>query len=360
MKKKIIELYRQKRKILVSNEERWKHFQIICIFITLGITSLFMSAVNFFTHQGTFTWVTLGFAIACIIDLFLYRLRGYAAKAALVLFAVEILAIFIYFITSGIPDGFSVLWIAMLPCFGLLMFGMRNGILISILMFLLLIFFFWTPFGGELLMYQYNATFKMRFPILYLAFFVVALLFEIIRLQAISALKESRQKYEFLCFHDTLTGLYNRFWLQTITGNQDKYQIKPSAVAVLDIDNFKYFNDNFGHLNGDIVIREIGQKILETMNGSGDLCRWGGDEFLIFFHTDIDAETVCKRIVDAVRSHEFIFNGEHMSTTLTVGLAIAPDGCTEKADELIRQADINLYSAKDKGKNCTVSSQLTA
>ena len=358
MKNNLKELYRQKREVLVSDEERWRHFQVICIFSIFGITSLLMSAVNYLTHQGVFAWITLGFAAACVINLFLYRINEYTAKASLVIFAIEVLAIFVYFIIAGIPDGFSVLWTAMLPCFGLLMFGMRNGIIISLIMFLLIIFFFWTPFGNGLLMYPYNGTFKMRFPIFYLAFFVVAFLIEIMRMEANSALKESRRKYEFLCFHDALTGLYNRFWLQTITDNPDKYQIKPSAVAVLDIDNFKYFNDNFGHPNGDVVIRELGQEILETVNGSGDLCRWGGDEFLILFHTDIDAETVCKRIVDAVRVHEFNFNGERLSTTLTVGLAVAPDGGTKNAEELIHQADINLYLAKDKGKNCTVSSRL--
>ena len=106
------------------------------------------------------------------------------------------------------------------------------------------------------------------------------------------------------------------------------------------------------------MIRDLGQTILDTMHGSGELCRWGGDEFLILFHTDIDAETVCKRIVDAVRARDFIFHGERLSTTVTVGLVIAPNGGTENINALIHQADINLYLAKDEGKNCTITSQL--
>ena len=59
--------------------------------------------------------------------------------------------------------------------------------------------------------------------------------------------------------------------------------------------------------------------ILQTLNDSGDLCRWGGDEFFVLFHTDIDAETVCRRIVDAIRSHSFTFDGKTLYTTLSIG-----------------------------------------
>ena len=261
---------------------------------------------------------------------------------------------------SGIPDGFSVIWTAMLPSFGLLMFGMRYGTIISLFMFLALVFFFWIPFGQGLLQYQYDATFMLRFPLLYLAFFTVAFLLERMRELSHKALIESREKYEFLCYHDALTGLYNRFWLQTVQAHPEKYHIKPAAIGILDIDNFKFINDNFGHPNGDIVIQRMGQSITNTLHGSGDLCRWGGDEFLILFHTDIDAETVCKRIVDEVRACVFVFDGERMGTTVSVGLAIAPNGSTDDIDALIHQADVNLYLAKDEGKNCTISSELKA
>lgn len=348
----------QKKDELVADEEKWSQFRNACILIVFGFTSLLMSVVNFFTHQGSFTWITLGFSLACLIDLLLLRKKGAFAKAALAIFAVEITVVFIYFILSGIPEGFSVLWTAMVPCFGLLMYGFRTGTLLSLLMFLLLIFFFWMPIGNELLQYSYNATFKMRFPLLYLTFFVVAVLMENMRGTAYAALKDSQKKYEFLCYHDALTGLYNRFWLQTILAHPEKKQLKPAAIAVLDIDNFKFINDNFGHHNGDTVICRLGQTIVDTMNGSGELCRWGGDEFLILFHTDINAEGVCKRIVDAVRAQEFVFDSERVTTTVTVGLVIAPDGGTTDVDTMIRKADINLYHAKEQGKNCTITSQL--
>ena len=164
------EFYRQIMKAFVENEEKWKLFQNASIFVLFGLISLIMSVVNLFislimsvvnlfTKQGLFTWMTLGFAVACAIDLLLLMKKGKFAKAAIILFAIEITVTFLFFIVSGIPDGFSVLWTAMLPSFGLLMFGVRNGSLLSAVMFAALVFFFWTPFGRGLLQYPYENTF---------------------------------------------------------------------------------------------------------------------------------------------------------------------------------------------------------
>ena len=212
--------------------------------------------------------------------------------------------------------------------------------------------------GQGLLQYDYSPTFKLRFPLLYLACFAVAFLLKKLREVAHNALRESRKNYEYLSNHDALTKLYNRFWLQTIIANPEKYDLRPAAVAILDIDNFKLINDSYGHPNGDIVIREIGETILKTLNGSGDLCRWGGDEFLVLFHTDIDADTVCRRVVDAVHAHCFLFNGQDMRTTLSIGLVTAPNGSTTDIEALIHRADVNLYQAKENGRNRMISSRL--
>ena len=199
----------------------------------MGFTSLVMSIVNIFTHQGSFTWVTLAFSIACAINLLLIRQKGKAAVLSIILFSIEMILIFIYFIVSGIPDGFSVLWTAMLPCFGLLMFGVKHGTLASLVMFAIIAFFYWIPYGQSLLQYPYSPTFKMRFPLLYLAFFAVAVMLEKIREASKNALTESRRKYEFLCYHDALTGLCHRFVLQSVIDNPDEYHHKPDAVAFL-------------------------------------------------------------------------------------------------------------------------------
>ena len=300
----------QKLEKTIIDEKKWALFQKACVFIVLGSASAVMTVINFFTGQNILGFVTLGFSVGCAIDLLLLYFGGIAARISMFLFAAEIISLFLFFIISGILDGFSVLWMVMLPSFGLLFFEVRYGSILALVMFLAQVFFFWVPFGQSLLQYDYSPTFKMRFPVFYMACFAVAFLLERMSEAAHSALRKSEKKYEYLCNHDALTKLYNRFWLQSIVADIDKLEIKPSAVAIIDIDNFKYINDSFGHPNGDVVICGMANAIGEALNQSGALCRWGGDEFLVLFHTDIDADTVCNRVIDVVRACEFDLDGK--------------------------------------------------
>lgn len=190
---------------IISDEKKWSFFQNACVYTALGSTAAFMTLINFISGQGILTWVTLGFSAACFLNLVLTVFKGAAAKAAMFLFAVEIAALFLFFIIFGIPDGFSVIWTAMLPSFGLLLFEIRYGSTLSLFIFSALIFFFWIPFGQGLLQYDYSPTFMMRFPLFYLACFIIALLLEKTREIAHNALRESRRNYEYLCYHDALT-----------------------------------------------------------------------------------------------------------------------------------------------------------
>lgn len=89
------DFYRQKKEELLADETKWKLFQNACIFAVVGFTSLVMSIVNIFTHQGSFTWVTLAFSIACAINLLLIRKKGKAAILSIILFSIEMILIFI-------------------------------------------------------------------------------------------------------------------------------------------------------------------------------------------------------------------------------------------------------------------------
>lgn len=358
MKLKIRSLFQSKLNHIAENEEKWLLFQNACTMILLGASAFVMSILNFITKQGGFAWLTLIFVVLCGFDLLLLCRKGIPAKIGVVLFAVEVTAICIYFVITGIPDGFSVIWTAMLPSFGLLLFKIRFGSVVSLLMFFVLVFFFWTPVGKGILLYDYNPTFMTRFPILYLAFFMIALLLEKLREVFFTAMKESRQKYEFLCYHDALTGLYNRSWFQTIQNDPEPYLRKVSAVAIVDIDNFKFINDNFGHPNGDIVIRDIGKAITDALQTGGDLCRWGGDEFLILFFDGAQAHEMSERIIEIIRSLDFIFDEERFSTTISVGLVTIKNHSQADISELLHEVDKNLYLAKDEGKNCMIETSI--
>ncbi|MBO4726676.1 MAG: diguanylate cyclase, partial [Clostridia bacterium] len=259
------------------------------------------------------------------------------------LFMLEIITLFTFFIISGNPDGFSAIWIAMLPSCGMLLFGVKKTSILCAVQFAILIFFFWIPVGSQFLQYDYNATFMTRFPILYLAFFGISALLETIRMLTQKELDNLREKYKYLSGHDQLTKLLNRQGLmdsvKTIKPNENQ------TVFMLDIDNFKKINDTYGHNVGDIVLSEMAKLIIAEAP-SAKICRWGGDEFILWFPTGGgDVETLRKDIEQlAIR----VPNSDKI-VHITVSAGVASGDF--KINELIIAADSALYKAKYLGRN---------
>lgn len=139
---------------------------------------------------------------------------------------------------------------------------------------------------------------------------------------------------------DDLTGLKNRRALSDIKSY--------SAVAMCDIDDYKYVNDIYGHPIGDVIIKNVGQILQNSVGEKDSVYRYGGDEFLIVFH-DCPEHIVCDRletIRKIVESRLMLSNGEKI--TLSFGLVIN-DGKT--LGDSIEKADIALYQSKEQGKN---------
>lgn len=163
-----------------------------------------MTVLNIFTRKGALTWATGVFAALCAVNILLVRPgKGRGIAVASMLFGVEIVALFTFFLVSGNPDGFSAIWIAMLPACGLLLFGRKRGTVLCAVMFAILVFLFWIPAGRALLLYDYNRTFLARFPILCVAFYLLSLLLETIRsvtqneLDKLRAKEKSRNRVEY-------------------------------------------------------------------------------------------------------------------------------------------------------------------
>ena len=356
MKKMTFSQIRENFSKIISDDSRrsiLQYYVVFSIFVVIGVA---MTIMNLVSHQGVLTLVTGIFAGACVINILLLLLKKkWARLVAVILFIAEIIAIFIYFIISGAPSGFSVLWIVLLPAFGLLFFGLKGGTGFSAFIFALLVFFFWTPTGKGLLQFDYDSTFMFRFPILYLAFFAVALFFESVRAATHKEMKQAREKYEFLSYHDALTGLYNRFgYRENLMPN-----LKPGcALAMCDMDHFKNINDKYGHGNGDIVLIEA-VKLMQTVLGTnGEICRWGGEEFLIVIFNNSEAQELCEELISSIRSHVFkLMDNAKCRLTMSIGLVMLPENSEEfTSHNMITQADDNLYKAKDQGRDRLVVS----
>ncbi len=166
---------------------------------------------------------------------------------------------------------------------------------------------------------------------------------------------EAHIKLLYLSFHDQLTGLYNRAFLDIKT-NEEKEKIKhyqvPISMLVLDIDQFKKVNDTFGHLKGDEVLKSVARIISSSLRSSDIAARYGGDEFFVLMpDTSIDkAVLVAERIRANTENSLCLADGK-----ITVSIGASEYMREEALEDWFKRADRALYEAKNSGKNKVVT-----
>lgn len=147
--------------------------------------------------------------------------------------------------------------------------------------------------------------------------------------------------------YDTLTGAISREHILRIAQDRvNRLNAEGTAVAILDIDFFKHFNDNYGHQHGDMILRQVTAIIQEEIKSAGLVGRIGGDEFLLFFY-HVSGETELRAHLRSIKSVIF---ASLQDVTVSIGAAIYPDDAKNYSD-LFMVADYCLYLAKEKGRN---------
>jgi len=155
---------------------------------------------------------------------------------------------------------------------------------------------------------------------------------------------------------DPLTGLYNRRYLEEIMERETRRAVRSEqglGLLMLDIDDFKKFNDTFGHDAGDTVLRESASFLLKSVRVEDVVCRFGGEEFVVVLPmaslevTQARAERIRSRLRELLVTH----HGQSLGAiTVSIGVAELPQhGTTSK--ELLESADAALYRAKREGRN---------
>jgi diguanylate cyclase (GGDEF)-like protein len=154
--------------------------------------------------------------------------------------------------------------------------------------------------------------------------------------------------------YDALTGLPLRRILDESFASMNKELGADGLyLLLLDIDHFKKVNDNYGHLNGDIVLRSLALNISNNIRRSESMYRYGGEEFIVVLHAsnDQDAVAIAERLRRDIARLETIA-GEHLiRVTFTGGLTRIHKG--ESLREVLERADIALYTGKKSGRNCS-------
>nr|WP_256435611.1 diguanylate cyclase [Aliikangiella sp. G2MR2-5] len=166
-------------------------------------------------------------------------------------------------------------------------------------------------------------------------------------------LEESNKKLEYLSIHDPLTNLYNRNYLnQEFVKDMRRKSSSGLCLILIDIDYFKKINDEFGHHQGDKVLKQFSNTLINSVRDSDVVTRWGGEEFIIICnHSKVDeAYHLCERIQQSIEQQDF-----SPVERITASFGIAEIKQNESINQGFERADAALYIAKDKGRNLIIS-----
>ena len=169
----------------------------------------------------------------------------------------------------------------------------------------------------------------------------------------ISERKALQAELTHQAFHDTLTGLANRaLFLDRVTHALvlARRHSRTIAVIFLDLDNFKTVNDSLGHAQGDMLLIHTSERMQTAVRTADTIARFGGDEFAILIEDASDndaAMTVVERVLELMR-HPFHLDGKEVFASASIGIAVADTNHT--ASDLLRNADMAMYIAKQSGK----------
>jgi diguanylate cyclase (GGDEF)-like protein len=168
--------------------------------------------------------------------------------------------------------------------------------------------------------------------------------------RSLAVVTDLKERLRHQAFHDLLTGLPNRALFSERVESALAHGSGAAAVLFLDLDDFKAINDTLGHAVGDEVLAEIGCRVARCVRAGDTAARLGGDEFAVLLES-IDrrgTEVVAESLLEAMR-RPFELPGREAAINASIG--IAPASSAASADELLRNADVAMYSAKESGKH---------
>jgi len=178
--------------------------------------------------------------------------------------------------------------------------------------------------------------------------------------EEIARRKKAEKKLMFQVIRDPLTGLFNRRYLEESLEREiskAKRQRIPLALIMLDADHFKNFNDNYGHLAGDVVLKHLSDLLVRNSRREDIACRYGGEEFVLVL-PGTDRKTARQRAEDlrtiVQNGAPIVHNDKQLpNVTISLGISLLPDH-GDTAGSLIDTADKALYQAKEEGRNRVV------
>ncbi|MBN7770250.1 GGDEF domain-containing protein [Marinobacter daepoensis] len=325
------------------------------------LNGLSAMAILFLTGIGTkawyadhvlHAWVLWLFTIPIIINIGWYAWSGnQTVQKTGLLIIVGLL--FTYLIASGGEGNTGPLWFYVFPPLLFYVTSLKGGTAILLFCYLLAILVFQFPDLPGVTA-EYSSDFKIRFFATLTFESIFCFVLEAGRLQARNKLVALAQAHEHAARTDELTGLANRRDMQSRLNTEfSRYERSGHhfSVVLIDLDLFKRINDEFGHDAGDEVLRQFARLTQQLIRQSDVAARWGGEEFLLLLPdtTLLQALTLAERLRAEVAAYPFLHR--HQSLPVTISAGVCSISTSGSVNELLRQADVQLYNAKENGRN---------
>lgn len=338
---------------LIDDSQRFR-LQMAAVSTLFGFISAIMCVVNIMHDNNEITIATMMFALVCFINVAILAMGPSNLKISYWLFSGSFLMLATYLLISDETES-GPLWLLLLPACGPMLMGKKIGSILTGLLALEVIYFMWVPYGVETLAGNFDKGFLVRYPIIFVSFFLVGFWLEYIRSETYNKLKDLQIRFQEMSIRDALTGIYNRHWINTempAVIKRCKGRIS-LGVMILDLDFFKNINDTYGHLFGDMVLKKIADILKDVVGERGNVCRWGGEEFAVLVENVGKEEAVelAESIREAVENSPFEDDGEEVRLTVSVGVTSMVPKADMRPGFLIDCADHALYEAKNSGRN---------
>ena len=342
-------------------------FLVAVLSAMLGV----IAAVSAITHlfldeEKLFGFISLAVFIICIAVFLLTIFVNKYRTAWRRVFMVALILFFGYLCYDGGPDGFLHIWILLIPAFSFITFGLTEGFITSIPVFLAMIAFFWWPLAdfrkyaaeqaafvdidGQVASLSVN--FRLRMTLIYIVAIFLGFFAELVRHIAAKRLRGFTENFKYASMHDSLTGLANQNFLAKYL--DETYQNRDESTTLgclfVDVDNFKNVNDTYGHLFGNVVLVRIAEILSEEKEAF--VCRWGGDEYVVCFKNT--SEDILMRIGEKYRAAVSACTFKDypkFHITVSVGVCVIPVDDNFNFDHVLDLADFANRTAKSKGKD---------
>jgi len=253
---------------------------------------------------------------------------------------------------QGGIENTALYWVLSLPLVLFALLGYRHGAIANGVVFISLIIML---NNLELLVANYSHPEIMRFISSLFVINIISFINEYFREHSHSAMTDINISKEQQANTDVLTQLPNRRFIDSVFFPATKANVSsrfPMVLVMADVDNFKSFNDNYGHHTGDKILEKLAHTMKECSRSDDIVARIGGEEFLLVFsntHYDI-ALIAAEKIRRAISVMKLEHEGQKLEITMSFGVAIAHD--YSEIDNRLQEADKKLYQAKRAGRNC--------